>query len=145
VSLVVNPGVEDQWKKALTFSSSESTLIFLNSISGGWTYELGGPIKEAEQVYYMKRVSKGCVFRCYPGVCVCVCVRARALSLSHTLSLSDTHTLSHTHRTLASPGGEAGWVSECASNVRQTSAFTRRQQGKHIHYIKRLLSSISTI
>jgi hypothetical protein len=96
VSLVVNPGVEDQWKKALTFSSSESTLIFLNSISGGWTYELGGPIKEAEQVYYMKRVSKGWVFRCYPGVCVCVCARARSLSHTHSLSQTHTHSLTHT-------------------------------------------------
>jgi hypothetical protein len=47
-------------------------------------------------VYYMKRVSKGWVFRCYPGVCVCVCARARARALSHTLSLSDTHSLTHT-------------------------------------------------
>ena len=60
VSIVVNPGVEEQWKKALTYSEPDSPLIFLNSISGGWTYELGGPIKEAEQVYYMKRVSKVC-------------------------------------------------------------------------------------
>jgi len=67
VGVVVNPGVEDQWKKALTFSAPDSPLIYLNSISGGWTYELGGPIKEAEQIYYMKRVSKGWIFRCYPG------------------------------------------------------------------------------
>ena len=25
--------------------------VYLNSISGGWTYELGGPDKEAEQVH----------------------------------------------------------------------------------------------
>lgn len=67
VGVVVNPGVEDQWQKALKFSEPDSPLIYLNSISGGWTYELGGPIKEAEQVYYMKRVSKGWIFRCYPG------------------------------------------------------------------------------
>jgi len=34
VAVVVNPGVEDQWKKALTFSEPDSPLIFLNSISG---------------------------------------------------------------------------------------------------------------
>jgi hypothetical protein len=67
LSVVVNPGVEDQWRKALKFSAPDSPLIYLNSISGGWTYELGGPIKEVEQVYYMKRVSKGWIFRSYPG------------------------------------------------------------------------------
>ena len=50
IGIIVNPGVEDEWKRALKYSAPESPLIYLNSLSGGWTYELGGPVKEAEQV-----------------------------------------------------------------------------------------------
>ncbi|KAJ1485177.1 hypothetical protein T484DRAFT_1794805 [Baffinella frigidus] len=49
------------------YLNSTSDGVYLNSISGGWTYELGGPDKEAEQVYFLKRISKGWVFRQYPG------------------------------------------------------------------------------
>lgn len=68
VLVTVNPGVEEVWLKHRKVAEPGATHVFLNSISGGWTYELGGPCSdEYECIYFLKRISKGWVFRQYPG------------------------------------------------------------------------------
>ncbi|EKX41063.1 hypothetical protein GUITHDRAFT_48967, partial [Guillardia theta CCMP2712] len=64
LSIVVNPGDVSQWKKALSYSGPSSPLIFLNRESFA---QRDGSTKGVEQVYYLKRISKGWVFRQYPG------------------------------------------------------------------------------
>ena len=96
-SIVVNPGDVSQWKKALSYSGPSSPLIFLNrsllllaarasesapALQVGGRTSLRDPsrqveaeralrsvtaVKGVEQVYYLKRISKGWVFRQYPG------------------------------------------------------------------------------
>jgi len=67
MAVCVNAGPQEQWRDFAKKNAGAGAIIFLNSISGGWTYELGGPLQDFEQVYYLKRVSKGWVFRAYPG------------------------------------------------------------------------------
>ena len=65
--IVVNPGGEETWdrlKKALTKSSKAPFVVLNNAYST--TYGLGNK-KNYEEAYYLKRVTKGWIYRAYPG------------------------------------------------------------------------------
>ncbi|CAM9842669.1 unnamed protein product [Ectocarpus sp. 12 AP-2014] len=62
--IVVAPGPTAEWASCAQ-SFKEQKVIFLNAPLSE-TYDLGGPLKDLEQGYYLKRVSKGYVFRVSP-------------------------------------------------------------------------------
>mmetsp|Transcript_6401 Transcript_6401/g.15173 ORF Transcript_6401/g.15173 Transcript_6401/m.15173 type:complete len:318 (-) Transcript_6401:1133-2086(-) len=65
--IVVNPGGEETWdklKRSLT-KSDESPFVVLNN-AYSTTYGLGNK-KNYEEAYYLKRVTKGWIYRAYPG------------------------------------------------------------------------------
>jgi hypothetical protein len=65
-SLCVNTGGEEQWKRLVSlYGSPKSPFIVLNN-SYSTSYELGNKAG-FEEAYYLKRVSKGWVFRMFPG------------------------------------------------------------------------------
>eukprot|EP00190_Bangiopsis_sp_CCMP1999_P006717 CAMPEP_0198722296 /NCGR_PEP_ID=MMETSP1475-20131203/74_1 /TAXON_ID= ORGANISM="Unidentified sp., Strain CCMP1999" /NCGR_SAMPLE_ID=MMETSP1475 /ASSEMBLY_ACC=CAM_ASM_001111 /LENGTH=387 /DNA_ID=CAMNT_0044483199 /DNA_START=70 /DNA_END=1234 /DNA_ORIENTATION=- len=61
VVVVVDPGPTENWKRGRKLAGDDRVVVMLNS---GFveTYDLCGPLKEFDQVYYLKRVSKGWVF-----------------------------------------------------------------------------------
>mmetsp|Transcript_16724 Transcript_16724/g.22115 ORF Transcript_16724/g.22115 Transcript_16724/m.22115 type:complete len:341 (+) Transcript_16724:155-1177(+) len=63
--IVVNPGPTANWKKAIQ-EFPDQKLVFLNNLVSE-NYNLGGPLEEVEQAYYLKRISKGYVLRKYPS------------------------------------------------------------------------------
>lgn len=63
-AIVVSPGPGD-WKKCAAIFKAQK-LIFLNPQVNP-SYELGGPLKDLDDAYYLKRVSKGWVYRLAPG------------------------------------------------------------------------------
>ena len=46
-------------------------VVFLNSQLSE-RYSLGGPLDDVEEVYYLKPISKGFVYRAYPGGWQCI-------------------------------------------------------------------------
>eukprot|EP00752_Nemacystus_decipiens_P009091 g8117.t1 len=62
--IVVAPGVRAEWASCEQ-RFKDNKLIFLNAPLSE-TYDLGGPLKGLEQGYYLKRISKGYVFRISP-------------------------------------------------------------------------------
>ncbi|CAM9173274.1 unnamed protein product [Ectocarpus sp. 8 AP-2014] len=62
--IVVAPGPTAEWASCAQ-RFNEQKVIFLNAPLSE-TYDLGGPLKDLEQGYYLKRVSKGYVFRVSP-------------------------------------------------------------------------------
>jgi hypothetical protein len=64
--ICINPGGEDQWEKLFGgLASSSSSFIVLNN-SFSTSYDLGNK-RGYEEAYYLKRISKGWVYRVYPG------------------------------------------------------------------------------
>ena len=66
--LLVGPGGNEQWRRAVSLSTDGGGVIALNGLFSD-SYGLGGPLTDEgfEPVYYLKRISKGYVFRAYPG------------------------------------------------------------------------------
>ncbi|CAM9475372.1 unnamed protein product [Discosporangium mesarthrocarpum] len=69
--IVVSPGTTAEWQAcASRFSEQKASkcLVFLNGLLNEG-YEVGGPLMNLEQAcgYYLKRVSKGYIFRCSPS------------------------------------------------------------------------------
>lgn len=62
--IVVAPGPTGDWTSSAE-RFKEQKLIFLNG-SLSESYDLGGPLKNLEQAYYLKRISKGYIFRAHP-------------------------------------------------------------------------------
>lgn len=65
--IVVNPGGEETWdrlKQSLTKNQKSPFVVLNNAYST--TYGLGNK-KKYEEAYYLKRITKGWVFRAYPG------------------------------------------------------------------------------
>jgi Domain of unknown function (DUF1995) len=65
--IAINPGGEEQWdrlRKALTKNGKSPFVVLNNAYST--TYGLGNQ-RNYEEAYYLKRISKGWVFRAYPG------------------------------------------------------------------------------
>jgi hypothetical protein len=64
--ICANPGGEQVWDKiASAHVSPSSTFVVLNN-AYSTTYDLGNQ-KGYEEAYYLKRISKGWVFRAFPG------------------------------------------------------------------------------
>eukprot|EP00904_Undaria_pinnatifida_P007404 jgi/Undpi1/3794/HiC_scaffold_16.g07163.m1 len=62
--IVVAPGPTAEWASAARLFKDQK-VIFLNGDLSE-TYDLGGPLKDLVQGYYLKRISKGYVFRTHP-------------------------------------------------------------------------------
>ena len=66
VVVCVNPGGEEQWNRIMAaHSSPRAPFIVLNN-AYSTTYNLGNK-SGFEEAYYLKRISKGWVFRSFPG------------------------------------------------------------------------------
>ncbi len=64
--ICVNPGGEDSWDRIVSaHASPSSTFVVLNN-AYSTTYDLGNK-RGYEEAYYLKRISKGWVFRSFPG------------------------------------------------------------------------------
>jgi len=64
--ICISPGGEEQWDKLFGGqTSSTSTFIVLNN-SFSTSYDLGNK-RGYEEAFYLKRISKGWIFRCFPG------------------------------------------------------------------------------
>ena len=64
--ICVNPGGEEQWKRLVSlYGSPNSPFVVLNN-SYSTMYDLGNKAG-FEEAYYLKRISKGWVFRAFPG------------------------------------------------------------------------------
>jgi hypothetical protein len=64
--ICINPGGEETWERLITkFGSNNNPFLILNN-AYSTSYDLGNT-KGFEEVYYLKRVSKGWIFRAFPG------------------------------------------------------------------------------
>ena len=65
--ILVNPGGEEQWERLRSVhgGSDRDPFVVLNN-AYSTTYDLGNK-RDYEEVYYCKRISRGWVFRAYPG------------------------------------------------------------------------------
>lgn len=69
--IAVNPGGEETWERLLSrFGSPSAPFVVLNN-AYSTTYDLGNK-RGYEEAYYLKRISKGWVFRQFPGVSNCM-------------------------------------------------------------------------
>ena len=70
--IVVAPGVTQSWTIGYDLArSAGAPVVFLNSQLSE-RYSLGGPLDDVEEVYYLKPISKGFVYRAYPGGWQCI-------------------------------------------------------------------------
>ena len=70
--IVVAPGVTQSWKIGYDLArNAGAPVVFLNSQLSE-RYSLGGPLDDVEEVYYLKPISKGFVYRAYPGGWQCI-------------------------------------------------------------------------
>ncbi|GKY95304.1 hypothetical protein MPSEU_000492200 [Mayamaea pseudoterrestris] len=63
--ILVNPGGEETWERVRLSNGTPKTCVVLNS-AYSTTYNLGNKAGY-EEAYYLKRISKGWVFRMFPG------------------------------------------------------------------------------
>ncbi|EGB06445.1 hypothetical protein AURANDRAFT_65647 [Aureococcus anophagefferens] len=65
--IVVAPGVTASWTRGYDIGAAAGApVVFLNSQLSE-KYQLGGPLADVEEVYYLKPVSKGFVYRAWPN------------------------------------------------------------------------------
>jgi len=64
--ICVNPGGEDAWRRIESAHGSLGAPIIMLNNAYSTSYDLGNSAGY-EEVYYLKRISKGWVFRSYPG------------------------------------------------------------------------------
>ena len=70
--IVVAPGVTASWTRGYDIGAAAGApVVFLNSQLSE-KYQLGGPLADVEEVYYLKPISKGFVYRAYPGGWQCI-------------------------------------------------------------------------
>ena len=70
--IVVAPGVTQSWTIGYDLArNAGAPVVFLNSQLSE-RYSLGGPLDDVEEVYYLKPISKGFVYRAYPGGWQCI-------------------------------------------------------------------------
>lgn len=62
--ILVNPGGEETWERIREACGATTCVVLNNAYST--TYDLGNK-RGYEEAYYLKRISKGWVFRAYPG------------------------------------------------------------------------------
>ncbi len=66
VAICVNPGGEDAWRRVEGAHGSPGSPIIMLNNAYSTSYDLGNK-QGYEEAYYLKRISKGWVFRSYPG------------------------------------------------------------------------------
>jgi hypothetical protein len=66
VVICVNPGGEEQWDRLYSAHSSPGAPFIVMNNAYSTTYNLGNK-RGYEEAYYVKRISKGWVFRSFPG------------------------------------------------------------------------------
>jgi hypothetical protein len=64
--ICINPGGEETWKRIVAAHGSPNAPFVILNNAYSTSYDLGNT-KSFDEVYYLKRVSKGWVFRAYPG------------------------------------------------------------------------------
>jgi len=64
--ICVNPGGEEQWDRLVSAHVSPSSTIVMLNNAYSTSYDLGNK-RGYEEAYYLKRISKGWVFRAFPG------------------------------------------------------------------------------
>jgi hypothetical protein len=67
--ILCNPGGEESWEKLYSRYGSPSAPFLVLNNAYSTTYDLGNK-RGYEEAYYLKRISKGWVFRQFPGVSV---------------------------------------------------------------------------
>ena len=63
--IVAGPAGTASWIRSMNVAEAGAPVVFLNSPLSE-NYSLGGPLDDVEEVYYVKPISKGFVFRCFP-------------------------------------------------------------------------------
>jgi hypothetical protein len=66
IVICVNPGGEEQWDRLYSAHSSPGAPFLVMNNAFSTTYNLGNK-RGYEEAYYLKRISKGWVFRSFPG------------------------------------------------------------------------------
>jgi len=66
VIVCINPGGEETWERLVSAHSSPGAPFIVLNNAYSTTYNLGNK-KGFEEAYYLKRISKGWVFRSFPG------------------------------------------------------------------------------
>jgi hypothetical protein len=64
--IVVNPGGEEQWERIRAVHASDDIPFVILNNAYSTTYDLGNK-RGYEEAYFLKRISKGWVFRAFPG------------------------------------------------------------------------------
>lgn len=64
--ICVNPGGEESWERLVSAHGSPGAPFLILNNAYSTTYDLGNK-RGFEEAYYLKRISKGWVFRVYPG------------------------------------------------------------------------------
>jgi len=67
IVIAVNPGPSAGTWKNICKTYPDQKIVFLNNLVSE-NYNIGGPLEEVEQAYYLKRISKGYVLRKYPSI-----------------------------------------------------------------------------
>ena len=66
VVVCVNPGGEESWDRLVSAHSSPGAPFIVLNNAYSTTYNLGNK-RGFEEAYYLKRISKGWIFRSFPG------------------------------------------------------------------------------
>uniref|UniRef100_A0A7S3Q0R4 DUF1995 domain-containing protein n=1 Tax=Chaetoceros debilis TaxID=122233 RepID=A0A7S3Q0R4_9STRA len=64
--ICINPGGEETWDRVLSAHTTPSSSFVVLNNAYSTTYDLGNK-RGYEEAYYLKRVSKGWIYRAYPG------------------------------------------------------------------------------
>ena len=65
--IVVNPGGEETWDQVRAACGTTTAPFVVLNNAYSTTYDLGNKRPDYEEAYYLKRISKGWVFRAFPG------------------------------------------------------------------------------
>ncbi|KAJ8903874.1 hypothetical protein NDN08_000407 [Rhodosorus marinus] len=60
--IINDPGATENWRRGAKYGGKDRVVVMLNSAFVE-TYDLRGPLKEYEQSYFLKRISKGWVYK----------------------------------------------------------------------------------
>jgi len=66
VVICINPGGEEQWDRIVSAHGSPGSPVVMLNSAYSTSYDLGNK-RGFEEAYYLKRISKGWVFRSFPG------------------------------------------------------------------------------
>ena len=117
--IAVNPGGEETWDRLQSVLGSASPFVVLNN-AYSTTYGLGNK-RGYEEAYYLKRISKGWVFRTFPGPW-----RAYLEKPDGTCELLETYTTKPELNAVAKLVRETSFKRYAINNDRWTPGFGER-------------------